>query len=89
MKRIMYIIAVSMLVVAGFTCLKFYTYGRLLPHANFGMRAICQLDDISDVYIGSSMFRQGIDARSISNNAFLLAYNGNKPSHEALQVKNK
>lgn len=88
MKRILYITITSIIVVLIFTVLKYYTFGRVLPNANYGMRAICKLNDVSDVYIGSSMFRQGINARGISDKSFLLAYNSNKPCHEAMQLEN-
>lgn len=87
MKRILSIIVTSIIVVVLFVGLKYFTFNQVLPKANYGMRAICETSGISDLYIGSSMFRQGIYARDLDANAYLLAYNSNKPCHEAMQVK--
>ena len=87
MKRILSIILTACLVAVAFVGLRFYTFDKVLPNAHFGMRAICHTDDISDLYIGSSAFRQAIDAQRLNENAFLLAYNSNMPCLEALQVK--
>lgn len=55
--------------------------------ANYGMRAICEEKEISSLYIGSSMFRQGINTAKLDSASFLLAYNGNQPALEYLQIK--
>lgn len=59
-----------------------------MPKANYGMRAICNAGALSDLYIGSSMFRQGIDTKGLGEHTYLLAYNSNRPFHEAMQLKN-
>ena len=55
--------------------------------ANYGMRAICEEKEISSLYIGSSMFRQGINTAKLDSASYLLAYNGNQPALEFLQIK--
>ncbi len=87
MKRIVSIVLVSLLCVSLFTISKYALFADKLPHGNRGMRAVIALDEVSQLYIGSSMFRQGIDAHSIDAHSFLLAYNGNQPIFEALQLK--
>lgn len=88
MKRIVSIVLVSLLCVSLFTIGKYALFEAKLPGGNRGMRAVIALDEVSQLYIGSSMFRQGIDAQGIDAQSFLLAYNGNQPIYEALQLKN-
>lgn len=87
MKRIVSITIAAIVVSCAFVGLKYLAFDCVLPKANYGMRAICKTNGISDLYIGSSMFRQGIDSRGLDDNAFLLAYNSNKPCHEAMQLR--
>lgn len=87
MKRILTIVASSILVAVAFVGLKYCTFSCILPKATFGMKAICNSNKISDLYIGSSMFRQGIDTKELGENTYLLAYNSNKPFHEAMQLR--
>ncbi len=87
MRRILIIFLTSIIVVIAFVFLKYLTFGLVMPNANYGMRAICHAKNISDLYLGSSMFRQGIDARELGDNTYLLAYSSNRPFHEAMQLK--
>lgn len=86
MKRILSIIFSSIAVAASFVCFKYVTFGKVMPNANFGMRAICKHADINDLYLGSSMFRQGIDSRELGDSTYLLSYNSNRPFLEAMQL---
>jgi len=88
MKRIIYILLTSIIFVAAFVCLKYITFGLVMPKANYGMRAICSAREVTDLYLGSSMFRQGIDACELGDQTYLLAYSSNRPFHEAMQLKN-
>lgn len=87
MKRIVWIILSSIIVTIVFVGLKYLTFDSVMPNANYGMRAICKAKDIKDLYLGSSMFRQGIDAKEMGDSTYLLAYNSNRPFLEALQLK--
>lgn len=87
MRRIVYILLTSVLLTSAFVCLKFFSFNHYMKKANFGMRAICNQEDIEDLYIGSSLFRQGIDASRIAPHNYLLSYNGNMPCLEAMQLK--
>lgn len=74
-------------------------YARLLiGNANYGMQALIEEsalrrtedDDAGeDVYIGSSMFRQGLDINSLpdAGDSYILSYNGNQPFLEYNIVK--
>lgn len=87
MKRILLVISTSIVVAITFVSLKYATFGFLMPKANFGMRAICKQNDIKDLYLGSSMFRQGIDSREMGDSTYLLSYSSNRPYLEAMQLK--
>lgn len=67
-----------------------YSY-KLLEDANYGMPALIEKGKISNLYIGSSMFRQGIDIMTLEENGednYVLAYNGNQPVLEYYQLNN-
>ena len=56
-----------------------YSY-KLLENANYGMPALIEKGKVKNLYIGSSMFRQGIDIMTLEENGednYVLAYNGN------------
>lgn len=65
----------------------------LLIHSTYGMPALIrQVGEIENLYIGSSMFRQGLDIialeESMPDANYILAYNGNQPVLEYYQLKN-
>lgn len=67
-----------------------YSY-KLLEHANYGMPALIEKGKINNLYIGSSMFRQGIDIMTLDENGednYVLSYNGNQPVLEYCQLNN-
>lgn len=63
----------------------------LLKHASYGMPALIEQQHIHNLYIGSSMFRQGLDIHTLeennSNQNYILAYNGNQPALGTLQLE--
>lgn len=64
----------------------------LLKEATYGMPALIDRKHVKNLYLGSSMFRQGIDIvtleeKSVGNN-YILAYNGNQPALEYYQLLN-
>lgn len=87
MKRIFLIVITSLVVVTLFVIGKYQFFDIAMAHSNYGMRAICNEKEISSLYIGSSMFRQGINVAEIEPSAYLLAYNGNQPVAEELCLK--
>lgn len=68
-------------------------YSRfLLFNSSYGMPALIKQQSIDNLFLGSSMFRQGIDIITLEeqnpNNNWILAYNGNQPVLEYYQLKN-
>lgn len=62
----------------------------LLKSATYGMPALIEKGYVDNLYIGSSMFRQGLDIRTLNDNQeenYILAYNGNQPVLEYRQLK--
>lgn len=67
----------------------------LLTNSTYGMPALIKQQSIENLYIGSSMFRQGLDIQTLettSNDShYILAYNGNQPVwiyHQLLKLIN-
>ena len=55
-----------------------------------GMPALVAKGSIENLYLGSSMFRQGLDIESIENHqgdSYILAYNGNQPVSELIELE--
>lgn len=62
----------------------------LLLNATYGMPALIKKGEIESLYIGSSMFRQGLDIYALENDcadSYILAYNGNQPTLELEQLE--
>lgn len=62
----------------------------LLQKATYGIPALIKKGAIEDLYIGSSMFRQGLDIdtmEQIQEDSYILAYNGNQPVLEYEQLE--
>lgn len=54
----------------------------LLVDSNYGLPALSSRGGASNVFIGSSMFRQGVDIGTLTEagkDSYILAYNGNQP----------
>lgn len=63
----------------------------LLLHSSYGMPALIQQNAIDNLFVGSSMFRQGIDIQTLEScspdsSYYILAYNGNQPATEHFQL---
>lgn len=62
----------------------------LLQNSTYGIPPLIKHGSVENLYIGSSMFRQGLDIHTLSRNAsdsYILAYNGNQPALEYYQLK--
>ena len=58
--------------------------------STYGMPALVAKGGIENLYLGSSMFRQGLDIESIENHqgdSYILAYNGNQPVSELIELE--
>ncbi len=58
-------------------------YARLLPASTYGMQAVIRMEKIDHLFIGSSMFRQGLSIdvleEKLNGSVYILSYNGNQP----------
>lgn len=66
-----------------------YTY-LLLQDANYGIPALIKQGSVDNLYLGSSMFRQGLDIEMLNENGesnYILSYNGNQPYLEYIILK--
>lgn len=63
----------------------------LLKNSTYGMPALIKQDSVENLYLGSSMFRQGLDINILEENSgltnYVLAYNGNQPALEYYELK--
>lgn len=63
----------------------------LLNNASYGSTNIINKGEINNLFIGSSMFRQGIDIKTLEDNRednYILSYNGNSPYLEYYELLN-
>lgn len=63
----------------------------LLTNSTYGMPALIKQGSVENLYLGSSMFRQGIDINVLEESSdftnYILAYNGNQPALEYYELK--
>ncbi len=66
-------------------------YARYLPGGSYGMGPLIETGGSEYVFIGSSMFRQGLDIRvlekELGKSVYLLSYNGNQPVFMAMELE--
>lgn len=82
MKKILSITLCAILLSMAFVVVRLKLTPVLMRNANHGMNSLKMIENVDNLFIGSSMFRQGIDAQALSTeeeDAFLLSYNGNQP----------
>lgn len=63
---------------------------NLLNYANYGLPSLVRQENVDNLYLGSSMFRQGIDISEANSHGglnYVLAYNGNQPITEEWILK--
>ncbi len=59
---------------------------KLLNHAEYGLPRLINQGQVENLFIGSSMFRQGLDSKILEENgidSYILSYNGNNPILES------
>lgn len=60
----------------------------LLTNSTYGMPALIRQGYVKNLYIGSSMFKQGLDIETLGeDNNYILSYNGNQPALEFFELK--
>ena len=66
-------------------------YARYLPNSKYGMQAAINEEHISNLFMGSSMFRQGLSIDvlevELEGESYILSYNGNQPIMIAKQLE--
>jgi len=66
-------------------------YARLLPASTYGMQTALKKDKIDHLFIGSSMFRQGLSIdvleEELEGECYILSYNGNQPALIAMELE--
>lgn len=64
-------------------CLVKNFIGHKFPNSSYGMQAAIGMEEIDHLFIGSSLFRQGIDILTLEDNmegnSYIMSYNGNQP----------
>ena len=90
MRRVGRALAVILLAVLLLTGIK-NEYARLLPVSSYGMQAAIKKKSVDHLFIGSSMFRQGLSIdvleEELAGNVYILSYNGNQPAFMAMELQ--
>ena len=90
MKRILLTIGGALL-AAFFLVLLKNEYARLLPVSTYGMQAAIKEQKTENLFIGSSMFRQGLSIdvleEELPGTSYILSYNGNQPALMAMELE--
>lgn len=72
-------------------CLVKNSIAYKFPSKRAGMQAAISEKSIDNLFIGSSLFRQGVDIQTLeaelSGNSFVLSYNGNQPVQMSEELK--
>lgn len=90
MKKILATVGTVILAVALVIVLK-NQYGSVFAGNTYGMPAAISQGEIEHLFIGSSMFRQGLDIdvleENLDGNVYILSYNGNQPIFMANELE--
>lgn len=90
MKKLLITIGLSFILFLSIVIIKDQFEHILLKNANYGLVNIIKNKKIDNLFIGSSMFRHGVDAKVLEENnldSYILSYNGNNPSLELWVIK--
>ncbi len=90
MKKILITVASVLVAVALIVVLK-NQYGSIFAGNTYGMPALIEKGEADHLFIGSSMFRQGLDIDVLEENldgsVYILSYNGNQPVFMAKELE--
>lgn len=90
MKKILATVAAVLVAVALVIVLK-NQYGSIFAGNTYGMPALLEQGKVDHLFIGSSMFRQGLDIDALEENldgsVYILSYNGNQPVFMAKELE--
>lgn len=80
-----------MLLVSALLVITKNEYGYLLSGDNYGMPELIEKHEVDNLFIGSSMFRQGLDIHvleeALGESVYILSYNGNQPVFMAEELE--
>ena len=66
-------------------------YGDAFAGHTYGIPAAIEQEEINHLFLGSSMFRQGMDIdvleENLEGNVYILSYNGNQPVFMAKELE--
>lgn len=90
MKKMLTMVGAVFLAVALTVLLK-NQYGSMFSGDTYGIPAAISMGEIDHLFIGSSMFRQGLDIdvleEELGENVYILSYNGNQPVFMAQELE--
>lgn len=90
MKKILTTVAAVIVAVALVIVLK-NQYGSIFVGNTYGMPAVIEKEEVDHLFIGSSMFRQGLDIdvleKNLDGSVYILSYNGNQPIFMAKELE--
>ena len=90
MKKILQMIGVVILSVVLIVVLK-NQYGSIFSGNTYGMPELMKRGEVEHLFIGSSMFRQGLDIdeleKNVDGDVYILSYNGNQPVFMAKELE--
>lgn len=90
MKKKIKILAVTAVIILAALFLK-NEYGSVFSGKTYGMQAAIKQKKIDHLFIGSSMFRLGLDIEvleeELDGNSYILSYNGNQPVFMAKELE--
>lgn len=82
MKDTIKVILITLIISIVIVIIKDQYQYLLLNKANYGMATLIKKGNINNLFVGSSMFRQGLDPAYLDDNSYILSYNGNQPMME-------
>ena len=90
MKKILTTVAMVLVAVALVIGLK-NQFGSIFAGNTYGMPAVLKQGEVDHLFIGSSMFRQGMDIdvleEQLDGSVYILSYNGNQPVFMAKELE--
>lgn len=86
MKKMIKTMLIAVVISIAIIVLKNEYSPALMKKSNYGMPALIEEGYVDKLFIGSSMFKQGLDVNELKalygDNWYVLAYNGNQPVTE-------
>ncbi len=90
MKRVLKTVIAAFVIALALILAK-NEYARLFPASTYGMQAAIRKECVDNLFIGSSMFRQGLDIdvleEELPGSSYILSYNGNQPALMAMELQ--